>query len=147
MSFLDCCANAVKTSIYKQNKPLIYSGLFIIVCGADGTLPKIRDQYINKHIKTVGKLCKINEKLTYDVVKSGKKFPHTVKKYQLITCHTGRRTACTNMYLAGVPTIDIMQISGHTTETNFLKYIKMTKQQTAKRLAKHPYFTNMRVAK
>jgi hypothetical protein len=36
-----------------------------------------------------------------------------------------------------------MMISGHSTETNFLKYLKMSKEENARKLAEHPYFTKM----
>jgi hypothetical protein len=45
------------------------------------------------------------------------------------------------MQLAGVPTLDIMKISGHKTEREFLAYIKTSKEQTAQTLNTHPYFT------
>jgi len=44
------------------------------------------------------------------------------------------------MYLEGIPTIDIMKISGHKTEREFLKYIKVSKEETAVILSDHPYF-------
>jgi hypothetical protein len=44
------------------------------------------------------------------------------------------------MYLAGIPTIDIMKISGHKAEKQFLQYIKLGKEETAVSLALHPYF-------
>jgi hypothetical protein len=44
------------------------------------------------------------------------------------------------MYLAGIPTIDIMKISGHKTEKEFLKYINVSKEETAINLSDHPYF-------
>jgi hypothetical protein len=44
------------------------------------------------------------------------------------------------MYLASVPSLDIMKISGHKTEREFLNYIKVGKEETAQNLAKHPYF-------
>lgn len=49
--------------------------------------------------------------------------------------HTARRSFATNMYLKGVPTISIMAITGHTTEANFLKYIKVDKLQHARIVA------------
>jgi hypothetical protein len=49
----------------------------------------------------------------------------------------------TNAYLAGIDTLSIMQISGHSTEANFLKYIKLTKEQNARKLAEHPFFTKL----
>jgi hypothetical protein len=44
------------------------------------------------------------------------------------------------MYLAGIPTLDIMKITGHKTEREFLKYIRVTKEQTAEFLSNHEYF-------
>jgi hypothetical protein len=44
------------------------------------------------------------------------------------------------MYLAGIPVIDIQKVSGHKTEKEFLKYIKVGKEETAINLSSHPYF-------
>jgi hypothetical protein len=63
-----------------------------------------------------------------------------VPKYKKISTHTARRSAATNMYLASIPTIDIMKITGHKTETIFLNYIKVSKEETAKNLTNHPYY-------
>ena len=59
------------------------------------------------------------------------------KLYELISSHTARRTFCTGMFLQGVPVIDIMKISGHRSQVNFLKYVKVSKLETAKRLQIH----------
>jgi len=37
---------------------------------------------------------------------------------------------------------DIMAVSGHKTETEFRKYIRMEKEEAAIRISKHKYFTN-----
>jgi integrase len=109
-----------------------------------GQLPRIPDQYINKRIKKIAEKCEINEVLRYEVEQYGKRYEKTSKKWELITCHTGRRSAATNMYLAGIPPIDIMKITGHKTERVFLNYIKITPEQNAKKLAKHPYFSGLK---
>jgi len=75
------------------------------------------------------KMTIINEVLRWNEKKLGKSYEKTAFKWQKISCHTGRRTFCTNAFLAGIPTISIMMISGHSTEANFLKYIKMSKQK------------------
>jgi hypothetical protein len=36
--------------------------------------------------------------------------------------------------------LDIMALSGHKTEANFLKYIKVTGKERAKRIAEHEFF-------
>lgn len=105
-----------------------------------GNLPQVCDVYINRYIKSVASLCGINEKITWEVSKYGKRYTKTAKKWELISCHTGRRSAATNMYKAGIPTIDIMKITGHRTEAAFLKYIKINREETATRLMNHPYF-------
>lgn len=105
-----------------------------------GSLPRILDIYINKRIKTVAYLCGIDEEIRYEDEKSGKTFETHKKKYQLVSCHTARRSAATNMYLAGIPTLAIMSLTGHKTEAQFLKYIRVTPEENALKLAQHPYF-------
>jgi len=106
----------------------------------DYTLPKTFEQKINFNIKEVGKLCDIKEGIVTETFKSGMKVKKTTPKYKLIKTHTARRTGCTLMYLAGVQPIDIMKVSGHKTQKEFLKYIKVGKKETAMNLARHPYF-------
>jgi len=60
-----------------------------------------------------------------------------IKLCELIASHTERRSFATNYYLQGFPTIDLMKITGHTTERSFLKYIRISKLDTAKRLQLH----------
>jgi site-specific recombinase XerD len=104
-------------------------------------LPRIPEQYVNEYIKIVAKWCGINEQLQWNGSKFGKKYQRTALKHELITCHTGRRTACTNMFLAGIPLKDIREISGHKSDKQLLDYIKVTKEQTALRLSEHEYFS------
>ena len=63
-------------------------------------------------------------------------------KYELLQTHTARRSFCTNACIQGLDTLDIMAISGHKTESNFLRYIKVTREQRAKRIAQHPFFAS-----
>jgi len=103
-------------------------------------LPSSCMGYVNRQIKEIGKLAKINTMITKTRTEGGKKVTRTFEKWELITTHTARRTGATNMYLAGIPTLAIMMITGHRTERAFLKYIKVTKEQNAEILSKHPYF-------
>lgn len=57
--------------------------------------------------------------------------------HECVSSHTARRSFATNLYLQGYPTIEIMKITGHKTEKAFLKYIKVTKLDAAKRLSEH----------
>jgi integrase len=57
--------------------------------------------------------------------------------YLCISSHTARRSFATNYYLQGFPTIDLMKITGHQNEETFLKYIKVSKKDSALRLSEH----------
>jgi integrase len=57
--------------------------------------------------------------------------------WQCISSHTARRSFATNLYLQGFPVIDLMKITGHRTERAFLKYIRVSKLDAAKRLSVH----------
>ncbi len=106
----------------------------------DYQLPKIYEQKLNLRIKDVGELAGIDTLELIEEIRGGLKVKKQIPKYELIKTHTARRTGATNMYLAGIPPIDIMKITGHQTEKNLLKYIKVTKEETADILAKHSYF-------
>lgn len=57
--------------------------------------------------------------------------------YKCISSHTARRSFATNLYLDGYPIPEIMKITGHKTEKAFMKYIRVTKLDAAKRLSQH----------
>ena len=108
-------------------------------------LPRIPEQYVNRYIKVIGLWCGIVEEVRWEGVKFGKKYQKLAKKYELITCHTGRRAACTNMYKAGIPLKDIREISGHSSDKQLLDYVRISKEETALRLADHEYFSGLKV--
>ena len=106
----------------------------------DYTLPKTFEQKINKDIKDIGELAGITEVITVQRDKGGFTVEKKVKKCSEICTHTARRSGCTNMYLAGIPTLKIMKISGHKSEREFLKYIRVSQEETAIDLSSHNYF-------
>lgn len=57
--------------------------------------------------------------------------------WQAVSSHTARRSMITNTYLSGFPVQDLMKISTHTTEKAFMKYLKVSKLDAAKRLDTH----------
>lgn len=93
-------------------------------------LPKISDQKFNKYIKDACKEAGLTVKGR--ITKEPEK-----QLYELITSHTGRRSFCTNLYNEGVPPVVIMRVSGHKTESAFLKYIKVSQTDAADKLSAH----------
>ena len=63
-----------------------------------------------------------------------------VEKWTRIGSHSGRRSAATNMFLAGIPALRIMKITGHKTEAAFMHYIGLTKEENAAVLAGNMFF-------
>lgn len=98
----------------------------------DGKFPKMcYKSRFNEHLKELGRLAKIDDEVIIKENRGGKVTSIKYKKYQLIKSHTARRSFATNLYLKGAPTISIMKLTGHTTEANFMKYIKVTREENA----------------
>lgn len=106
----------------------------------DYNLPRTHEQKVNKYIKEVVEMAEITDNVFFEKNRGGLKIKTSLPKNELIKTHSARRSGCTNMYLAGIQPIDIMKISGHKTEREFLKYIKVSKEETALSLSDHPYF-------
>ena len=102
--------------------------------------PSQNEQLINRNLKVLGRLCEMDEGVLLKTTKGGRITSCTRPKYEMIKTHTARRSFCTNAYLSKMDTLDIMALSGHKTETNFLKYIKVTGKERAKRIAEHKFF-------
>jgi integrase len=102
--------------------------------------PKASEQKVNDHIKEIARGANITEPVAIEKTRGGLRKSETMSKCDLIMTHTARRSGCTNMFKAEIPTIEIMKISGHQTEKEFLKYILIDEEETAERLSVHPYF-------
>lgn len=102
--------------------------------------PSQNEQLINRNLKTLGRLCGMDDGVTLKTTKGGRMTSCMRPKYEMIKTHTARRSFCTNAYLSKMDTLDIMALSGHKTESNFLKYIKVTGRERAKRIAEHKFF-------
>lgn len=107
--------------------------------GFDISTP-ITDQKINKHIKEVARIAGLTQVVEGTKIIDHKAVVGYYPKCDIITTHTARRSAATNMYKAGIPSISIMKITGHTTEKAFMKYIKISAEENAELMAKNKFF-------
>ncbi|SEQ02745.1 Site-specific recombinase XerD [Hyunsoonleella jejuensis] len=93
-----------------------------------GILPsKITEQKLNDYIKIVGEKAEINSQIKVEITRGGKRKVNHIPKHQLIQGHSARRTFCTLKYKAGVPVHSILELSGHSTLKEFMKYIRNPK--------------------
>lgn len=101
-----------------------------------GHFPHLRDiNRTNVHLRECARHAKIEGEVRIVENRGGIVKTLIYKKYQLVGMHTGRRSFATNMFKRRFPTIAIMKFTGHTTESNFLKYIKITPEENAALIA------------
>ena len=115
---------------------------FILALIESGNLDaKVSHQKLNDHIKEICQVAGISEQVKTYRKHGDKTVTTSAPKYSLVTTHTARRSFATNAYKAGVPTISIMKITGHSTESSFMKYIKISQQENAEIMKSHPFFS------
>jgi integrase len=107
----------------------------------NGKIPQaLSNPKMNLNLKHLGTLAKINDAVETSITKGGKLVKNSISKNKLICTHTARRSFATNLYMAGVPSITIMKITGHQTEKSFLRYIRISQEENANKLLDHPFF-------
>jgi len=94
------------------------------------------DQHFNRQIKKIAELAEITEPVMAEIKVNGMTVIKQVPKYELVTSHTARRSFATNLYRRGLPASQIMLLTGHKTEAAFLRYIKVSKIDNARDVAR-----------
>lgn len=104
-----------------------------LIAKYDGSLPNVpTNQITNAYLKEIGQLIPELKKTEIKrITRGGMEQSIKVEKWQLISTHTARRSFATNQFKAGRPAFLIMAITGHTTEKQFLAYIKASNRDKA----------------
>ena len=120
----------------------IHAYIHEIIKKCNGELPKdISIQHFNRTIKPICKKIGFNEKVVFTRTVGHDVVTQTYETWEVISSHTARRSAATNMYNSGrMKTLQIMLITGHTTEKNFFRYIKVSREENAKTLSNDMFF-------
>lgn len=102
----------------------------------NGKLPVVSHQEMNRCLKDIGKLAEIDE--SFEIIRyKGKKRESIIRpKYELLTCHTARRTNITLSLKKGVPTEIVRKQSGHKTHKHFEKYVRMSGKDVVEAMKK-----------
>lgn len=104
--------------------------------------PKISEQKLNDYIKIVGEKAGINEEIKVESTIGGKPTVMLVPKYKLIMGHSARRTFCTLKFQAGMPVHDIKELSAHSTDKEFFKYIRNSHEERVSRIINTEAYKN-----
>lgn len=106
-------------------------------------LKVITNQKFNEALKEICKKAELGD------VSLGKE---TIEKWKLISTHTARRSFATNAYLSkAMDVYQIMQCTGHKSESSFLRYLKLDGKDFAIQAADSKFFkddswTSLKVA-
>lgn len=111
--------------------PFLFPELDILLKKYNYKSPKTYEQDLNEQIKEVGKMANLTEDIIITERMGGKIQEKIYKKNELIKTHTARRSGATNLFKMGYAPLEIMKITGHTSEAIFMKYIKVTKEENA----------------
>ena len=107
----------------------------------NGIPPKgLSNQKMNDYLKELGELAGLNQQVMISTRKGGVRREEIFKKFELITTHTARRSFATNAYNSKIPFKSIMGITGHKSEREFFKYIKLNSDEHAVLMAENPFF-------
>ncbi len=97
-------------------------------------LPNLPNSALGQFNKVIRSLCYragMNDLITTQRTVSGELITLAKYKWEMVSSHTCRRTFCTSKFLAGMPAHAIMKFSGHKTEKNFMRYLRLDAQLNA----------------
>jgi integrase len=96
------------------------------------------NQTMNDYIKLVCEAAGWRQVVTMKENIGGKTVLVDYPFFEVVSCHTARRTFATMAYLEWKMPIGLcMKITGHKTERQFLDYIKVSKEQAALEMIKY----------
>ena len=132
--FLRGCYAGQRYQTYKElNKTMIYemngTQMISIKHGKTGNTVSIPLSEKMKTVMAMDTHSISRQKLSDYIKEVCKKVG--IHNWQQVSTHTARRTFATNMVLAGVDVSKIMKITGHKTEQEFRKYVKIDGVQSA----------------
>jgi len=111
----------------------------------NSVLPRtISNQKMNQYLKELGKLVGFNDEVINYKSVGGRRVEEKKLKYEMISTHTARRSFATNAFKSGISSTSIMKITGHKTESSFMKYIKVTKEENAVLMAENAFFKKIK---
>lgn len=99
-------------------------------------VPSISNQKTNLHLKTIGRMVGIDEMVMTTSYSGVNEIRVTKEKYKFICTHTARRTFITLSILKGMPIPLIKEITGHTSDREFSKYMKFSQNDKIREMSK-----------
>lgn len=100
----------------------------------------ISNSKMNKSLHLLCMMAGLDEPREVSITKGGERIFRSAPEFELVSSHTARRSACTNLYKAGVDPRIIMVFSGHSTIAMLMRYIRIDDEEVAEQMIEHPFF-------
>ena len=110
-----------------------------IIAANGGQLQRVcTNQKMNTYLKELGELMGFTDSVEMRENIAGKTVMVKMRKCDAMTTHTARRTFATIAFTEWLmPAWMVMQATGHKTERDFLRYVKVSKDQAAVKMSKY----------
>lgn len=128
----------------KTNKIVViplHPRLVAILSKYNNNLPPFySDVHINADLKIIGQMAGLTEKYSYKETRGGVSEMQIREKWEVLTCHSARRSITSNMIRQGISYELAGDMLGMSHQT-FSYYNKLTKKDKAVELSNHPFFS------
>ena len=108
-----------------------------------GHAPRISAQVFNREIKEVCRKVGIDSIIQVPKstrLKKGWPDDKQIRKWELVSSHSFRRSGASALYRSGVPARVVRYLTGHTTDKQLFKYIKIDKEEGLEMLSQSAFF-------
>lgn len=105
-----------------------------------GFPPKVKDFDMNEKIKDIGEKAGIDDRVLFTITRGGRREDQYLKKFQMISNHTARRSFITNLLKTGVPDTIVMKLTGIKSAATLKRYDKLGTEEAAKIASRHRFF-------
>lgn len=113
----------------------INSRVMKILNNYGGHMPPVpSNQMMNKQLKAICKEAGFTQPVNIVAVRGGERVREVKEKWELISCHTARRSFATNLANKGISMTDLQNLTGHSSEGNLRRYLRTTKDEIADKL-------------
>lgn len=105
-----------------------------------GRAPALSQQKFNEAIKRACRKIGMTQIIHVSRSRGAFRVSSANERCEMVSSHTARRTGATLLYLSGVPIKRCMMITAHTTEANFMRYVRVSKEENARMLSSLAFF-------
>lgn len=95
-------------------------------------LPIISNQKMNDYLKEIGQIVGLNEQVRVKRWINSRLFESYVPKYEVLTCHVGRKTFTTLSLILGMSETEVKAFTNHKSDKDFRRYVRMALEHKQK---------------